>query len=449
MRHLILALPVLAAFATAAPAQEPLPDYVIAEFGQPPAIPDGSLSPDLLAAVQAAFVDTAAQASWGAEQIAALEVIAASQDPRLAWLIADLMRFVSGPSLTTTLAGAGFGLLGKEAPDSNHWGLLTDHLMAWEIPAPPDYLASKRAIFTALVPGWDALFVEGDIDWRMVSWGGVLIDDRPYDRTDMPCNCIPAADNPEVSTAEDASWLKDEDIIFGIVVNGEARAYPRRIMEVREMVNDTLGGRDLGIPYCTLCGSAQAWFTDDLPEGVKRPVLRTSGLLIRSNKVMYDIETMSVFDTFLGHAVTGPLAERGLQLKQATVITSDWGSWKAAYPGTTVLVEALALGRDFDFRNGRDAGGPIFPVGDVDPRLGVHEDVIGVVTASGTPVAFARGAALIALKQGREIAFENVRLVLDAGGIRAVDASGGDLGSHQAFWFAWSQFHPGTALWAD
>ena len=76
MRCLILALPVLAAFATAAPGQEPLPDYVIAEFGQPPTIPEGSLSPGLLAAVQAAFVDTAAQASWGAEQIAALEVIA-------------------------------------------------------------------------------------------------------------------------------------------------------------------------------------------------------------------------------------------------------------------------------------------------------------------------------------------------------------------------------------
>lgn len=112
-----------------------------------------------------------------------------------------------------------------------------------------------------------------------------------------------------------------------------------------------------------------------------------------------------------------------------------------------MLVEALALGRDFDFRNGRDAGGPIFPVGDVDPRLPVHEDIIGVVTATGIPVAFQRSAAMIALNRGEDIGFENVRLVLSAGGIRAVDADGSDLGSHQAFWFAWSQFHPGTALW--
>jgi hypothetical protein len=175
--------------------------------------------------------------------------------------------------------------------------------------------------------------------------------------------------------------------------------------------------------------------------------MRTSGLLIRSNKVMYDLRTYSVFDTFLGHAVTGPLAKKGLKLKQASVITTDWGTWRKAHPETTVLVEELALGRDFDFRNTRDADGPIFPVGDVDPRLPVHEDIIGVITASGKPVAFQRSTALIALNRGKEIVFENVRLVLTAGGIRAVDADGTDLGSHQAFWFAWSQFHPKTALW--
>jgi hypothetical protein len=360
-----------------------------------------------------------------------------------------MMRFVSNGRVSAALVDAAADLLGIAVPPGNYWHVVTNHLIAWDIPAPPDYLEVKRAIFTTAVPGWDRLFVEGDIDWRLVSWGGVPIDDRAFGRTDQPCNCIPAADNPEVSTAADATWLEDDDIVFGIAVNGEYRAYPRRIMEVREMVNDTLGGRDLGIPYCTLCGAAQAYFTDRLPEGVERPILRTSGLLIRSNKVMYDIRTHSVFDTFLGRAVTGPLAERGLQLEQATVVTTDWGRWRAAHPETTVLVEDLALGRDFDFRNGRDANGPIFPVGDVDPRLPVHEDVIGVVAASGTPVAFQRSAAMIALTRGEEIGFENVRLRLEAGGIRAVDADGADLGSHQAFWFAWSQFHPGTALWPE
>ncbi len=306
---------------------------------------------------------------------------------------------------------------------------------------------SSGAIFTGIVPGWEKLFVEGDIDWRHVSWGGVPIDDRAYDTTDIPCNCIPAANNPKVSSAKDATWLKDDDIFFGIGINGAYRAYPRRIIEVREIVNDTLGGRDLGIPYCTLCGAAQAYFTDQLPDGVERPVLRTSGLLIRSNKVMYDITTHSVFDTFLGKAVTGPLAKKGVQLKQASVVTTEWGAWKKAHPETTVLIEELALGRDFDFRNNRDADGPIFPIGGVDPRLPVHKDIVGIVTASGKPVAFQRSKAYVALKRGNDIKFENVRLTLDGSGIKAVDENGNDLGSHQAFWFAWSQFHPDTALW--
>lgn len=426
----------------------PLPEYVIAAFGSPPQVSDVPLTDSVQAAIQTAFVDSITSSSWGPDQQAALEVVTASGDPRLAWIISDLMRFVTGGTLANTLGTAAADLLQIDPPTSNHWGIITDQLIAWDIPAPPDYLSVKRAIFTGVVPQWSALFVEGDIDWRHVSWGGVLIDDRAFGQTHAPCNCIPAADNPTVSSAEDATWLEDSDIVFGIEVNGEYRAYPRQIMEVREMVNDTLGGRDLGIPYCTLCGAAQAYFTDRMPDGVERPVLRTSGLLIRSNKVMYDVVTSSVFDTFLGKAVTGPLAERGLRLEQATVVTTDWASWKAEHPETTVLIEALALGRDFDFRNGRDADGPIFPIGDVDPRLPVHEDVIGAITTSGKPIAFQRSAALIALRNGETITFENIRLQLDAGGIRAVGADGADIGSHQAFWFAWSQFHPDTELWS-
>jgi len=430
-------------------AQEaaPLPDYVIEQFGKPPAIPEGPLSEALQSAVQVAFVESMERSTWGSDQTTALGEISASKDPRLAWIISDLMRFAPDQQLNAELANAASNVLGIELPNGNHWGIITDHLIAWDIPAPPDYLQAKRAIFTSVIPGWDKIFVEGDIDWRHVSWGGVLIDDRKYDTTDELCNCIPAADNPQVTSAEEATWLDDEDIVFGVEVNGEYRAYPRQIMEVREMVNDTLGGRHIGMPYCTLCGAAQAYYTDQLPEGIDRPVLRTSGLLIRSNKVMYDVNTYSVFDTFLGTAVTGPLLEKNLQLEQASVVTTDWGTWKEAHPETTVLVEALALGRDFDFRNNRDANGPIFPIGDLDPRLPVHEDIIGVVTASGKPVAFQRSKAVAALTKGDEIAFENIRLQLEAGGVKAVDADGSDLGSHQAFWFAWSQFHPETALW--
>lgn len=427
---------------------KPLPAYVIEQFGAPPPIPEGPLPQELAKAVQAVFIDAVQQSLWGDAQAAALDKIAASGDPRLAWIISDRMRFTWQPDFNNALAAAAAKLLKIEFVDHKRWHLINDHLMAWDVPSFPGYLDAKRAIFTQFVPGWEKIFVEGEIDWQLVSWGGVLIDERAHDATEEVCNCIPAIDNPETSTAADATWLSDDDVVFGISINGEHRAYPRRIMEVREMVNDTLGGRDLGIPYCSLCGAAQAYFTDRMPPGVERPILRTSGLLIRSNKVMYDLNTYSVFDTFRGNAVTGPLLEKGIKLQQATVVTTDWGTWKKRYPETTVLVERLALGRDYDFRNGRDARGPIFPIGDVDPRLAVQEDVIGVVTGTGQPVAFQRSRAMVVLEQGGDVAFGDVRLSLEAGGLKAVDATGADLASHQAYWFAWSQFYPDTVLWS-
>ncbi len=112
-----------------------------------------------------------------------------------------------------------------------------------------------------------------------------------------------------------------------------------------------------------------------------------------------------------------------------------------------MLIEELALGRDCGFRNNRDAEGPIHPIGDVDPRLPVHEDIVGIITASGKLLAFQRSKAYVALKRGSDIRFENVRLTLDRSGIKAFDENDNNLGSQKAFWFAWSQFHHDTALW--
>ena len=360
------------------------------------------------------------------------------------------MRVATDPALATRIVAALQALLEVEIDPVRGWRETTDRLIAWDIPAPPDYLTYKRNAYVVVEPKWEALFVDGtDIDWRMVSWGGVFIDDRPYDTTDDRCNCIPAADNPEVTDSVGGdSWLGEDTIVFGVVIDDEARAYPRSVMEVREMVNDTLGGRDIAMPYCTLCGSAQVYFTDEVPDGIERPILRTSGLLSRSNKVMYDVNTFSIFDTFLGTAVSGPLADANLKLSQHSVITTTWGAWKAEHPETTVLAEELALGRpDSDLRNTRDANGPIFPIGDVDDRLPVQEDVLGLVRSDGTPIAFHVNSAKAALDRGEFIELDGIELVLDGGGVKAVDEDGNDLGGHQAFWFAWSQFYPDTELW--
>lgn len=419
----------------------------IRDFGEPPPVPTGDLSPEVTAALEVALGEGLGDGIFLREELDALLELGDSGDPRLAWLMADLLRIARDESLVGTLTRSSSALLGVEIDGFNPWGDVADYLIAWDVPAPPGYLTYKRDIYTLIVPEWGDLFVEGSVDWRLVSWGGVGIDDRPYDTTDDPCSCIPAADNPEVELGADSTWLDDDDVVFGVEIDGESRAYPRQIMEVREMVNDTLGGRDIAMPYCTLCGAAQVYLTDEVPDDVARPIMRTSGLLIRSNKVMYDVESGSVFDTFTGEARTGPLAEQGIILPQVGVVTSTWSDWLEEHPDTTVLVEELGFGRDPDFRNNRDANGPIFPIGDSDPRLAVQADVLGVITGSGTPVAFYVESAIDSLRRGEEVTFEDVSVVLEGSGIRAVGADGTDLGGHQAFWFAWSQFYPDTELW--
>ena len=446
----IVAVSLIGVFHANAQDVAPPPDDAIDQFGTPPAIPQGPVSEDTEDAVSLLVAGIFDQADWGTAERDALERVTRTADPRLVWVLIDMMRFTWSAAPNDALAQAGATLLGIEFDTVFRGDALTDHLIAWDVPAYPGYSLHKRALFANFLPAIAPLITPRDkMEWHLVGWGGVGIDARAFGRSDEPCACIPAIDNPQVSAATEADWLQDDDTVFGIVVNGEARAYPRRIMEVREMVNDTLGGRDLGIPYCTLCGAAQAYITDNVAGGFERPVFRTSGLLIRSNKVMYDVTTGSVFDTFRGRAVTGPMAEANVILDPVTVITTDWGAWRLAHPDTTVLVEALALGRDYDLRNTRDARGPIFPVGDVDPRLPVQEDVIGVISPDGGPIAFQRSKAMAALISGQTVGTSDVRLVREAGGLRAVGPEGDDLGSHQAFWFAWSQFHPTTRLWPE
>ena len=214
------------------------------------------------------------------------------------WLLSDLMRFYPLGSETSAALASGLGALGFEVDESDPWSSSTNQLIAENVAAPTEYDRLKVEVLTQVDDRWQALFSSPvDIDFRLLSWGGVFIDDREFGdaRACFVKGCIPALDSPATTDAAGGSWYRDDAIVFGIVVDGEARAYPKHQMQVHEMVNDVIAGRRVAIPYCTLCGSAQAYFTDDV---VDEPlVMRTSGLLSRSNKVMYDLNSQSIFDT--------------------------------------------------------------------------------------------------------------------------------------------------------
>jgi len=161
---------------------------------------------------------------------------------------------------------------------------------------------------------------------------------------------------------------------------------------------------------------------------------------------MFDLHTESVFDTFRGIGLSGPL--QGHQLEMITVFTSTWGDWKEAHPNTTIIAEDGGIGRSyaFDPLGGRDDDGPIFPVGDVDPRLPVQEQVLGVTAPDGTTVAFPTAGAKRALDTGDEVTLAGIVVQTDGAALSAT-FEGEPIVSHQAFWFAWSQFNPDTLVW--
>ncbi len=434
-------------------AEPTTPEISDSPFGPAPASPSGPLDPELVADLDALFGSLTT-----APDLEAIDRIGTSGDPRAAWLLTDLLRFVRiGESLT----GAWESLTGVPVPNDvnvSPWGFTTDHMIAWDVPAPPGYIDWKRQLFELVEPRWAPLFDDPDakVDWRWVSWGGVYIDDRPVGQTNIGCpqGCIPALNDPALTSAAEGSWYPDTSIVFGVVVGDEAVAFPKNIMEIHEMVNITIGGRRLGFPYCTLCGSAQAYFTDDVAPGIDLNgfdtyELRTSGLLSRSNKVMFEFHTMSVMDTFTGEALSGPLREAGVVLEQTSVRTATWGDWKASHPDTRIVASDGGIGRSYprDPLRGRDDHGPIFPIGDVDGRLEVQEPVVGVIADDGTPVAFPVAAIEPLTADGASVSFGGVTVSSDGAGFDAVSESTGDpLAAHQAFWFAWSQFHTDTLL---
>ncbi len=165
-----------------------------------------------------------------------------------------------------------------------------------------------------------------------VRWGGVVQDG------------IPPLRSPEMINASEATYLEDNNIVFGIEVNGDVRAYPKRILAWHEMFVDEVGGVPVAGVYCTLCGTVILYKTEF--NGINYE-LGTSGFLYRSNKLMYDRTTQSLWNTLRGEPVIGPLINKGIALEHLSVVTTTWGEWKRRHPNTKVLSERTGHKRDY------------------------------------------------------------------------------------------------------
>lgn len=341
------------------------------------------------------------------------------------------------------------------------------------------YRGWKAALFSRIDPSF-ARFLDPAHPIRIrpeeIVWGGVKKDG------------IPALKNPRSIAAADASFLEESEMVFGVAFRGKARAYPQRIMDWHEMVNDRVGGQAFAISYCTLCGSAIA-FATQLSDG-RSLVFGSSGLLYRSNKLMYDEDTLSLWSNMTGEPVAGPLAGRGIALPVLPMTVTRWGDWKRSHPETTVA--GLQTGFDRDYSPGAaygkyfDSPETMFPVWKRDDALEPKEWVYGlrhgalarayplkvlfserVVNddvgslpvvlvsdpASRSVRAYARGRRVFAEGPTPDEVVEPLTgrvYRVEEEALRPGDGDAerpGRQPGHLAYWFGWYAFHPQTSLY--
>lgn len=188
-----------------------------------------------------------------------------------------------------------------------------------------DYKIFKRFLFSKIDPQFSSFLnpsFPSHIRWDEIVWGGAEKDG------------IPSLDNPLMIKAESAGYIDDGEAVFGLAVNGEFHAYPLRIFNWHEMINITIGQKKVSISYCTLCGSAIPFGTE---WNGRTFTFGSSGLLYRSNKLMYDHQTNSLWSSFEGVPVTGIMAQEKIKLKTYPIVRTTWEKWKTEHPKTLLL----------------------------------------------------------------------------------------------------------------
>jgi len=475
----------------APPSATPLPPAATAA-GAPLATPDAAPRGPLTDAEVVALLDRAV--CWradpalaasclppDADALAAIAAMGASQDRRFVAPLIDMRWLDLG--WDGAIEDALEAITGERRDAPVAWYGLDSGA-----PLPPGYAQWKAALLSitataATSPRFAELLrpLEPDDDMvRLLVWTGVQPNGRP------------PLTSPAVVHRLEAGYLGTDDTVYGLFVDGEARAYPRRVVAWHGAVNDVIGETPLLLAHCLPCGGAVAF-----DRHVEGEVLRfgTAGLALLGRTLLFDEQALRLWDTFAGVAASGEQAAAEQRLRALPLVTTTWGAWSTAHPDSGVLSLDTGFERDYapgaavtaelaaaaplyptplypapatgplDARApvlGIDVGGAqrAYPVGDIEARRVVHDlaDGTAIVLLSEGPGlgtrAYAAGDTLID------------RLVREDGAPIAVDVEGERwfvneralvstldgrerprLVLRQGYWFAWRGPHPQTTLW--
>ena len=314
-------------------------------------------------------------------------------------------------------------------------------------------------------------------------------------------DAIPAITDPVMLDKDQVGYVSDNDLVFGVVIDGDARAYPHNIGWWHEIVNDVVGGRPLCITFCPLTGTGLVFDGTDIDGN--RLELGVSGLLYNTNLVMYNRNSpRSLYPQVFSTAVAGDRLGHTLDLMP--VVETTWHAWKQMYPQTKVMAKGTYSSSRYsqypygDYReNDANMLFPLRPTLSANPNgqtqaYGIKDRVLGLrvdgdaiafpfdemdhqqiinTTVGGLEVAIAwdsstRMAIPFARRAGEQsLTFKIVNkgfpfsmrdretgTLWDIRGLAVEGELAGErliqIPAHNAMWFAWVTFWPNTEVWA-
>lgn len=257
---------------------------------------------------------------------------------------------------------------------------------------------------------------------------------------------IPAIDHPKFVKVEEVMFLESDDRVLGMEHQGIFKAYPIKILNYHEIVNDEFSDDPVVITYCPLCGSGIAYYANIAGQRYRFGV---SGLLYNSDVLLFDRETDSLWSQLMYQAITGPL--KGKRLEPLAIQHTTWQDWKNRYPDTLVLSLETGYFRDYSrdpyekYKLDRKIW---FPVEAQSNQFHPKEMVLGL-EIDGTFKAYPFSEIAKAKKQvndqlaGRHFLIQYDRQHQTA---QVIGQTGKVIPSVVTFWFAWYAFHPDTLV---
>ena len=267
-----------------------------------------------------------------------------------------------------------------------------------------------------------------------------------------PKDGIPSLTDAKFLSADKAQYLAPEDRVIGVAFAGEAKAYPLKILDYHEAVNDRLGNRSFAVTYCPLCDSSAVFerqYGDELLE------FGISGLLFNSNVLLYDRAKQgpeSLWSQMAAAAVTS--AKSGQRLQRLPLEVTTWSDWATRHPQSLVLSTDTGHNRNYQrgaYQSYFSTPDLMFPVAPIDKRLPPKTPVLGV---SSKKAQRAYALPNFAWKQGGQFEDEfdgkPITLYFDPehNSLRLVQAPE-DVEWMYSFWFAWAAFYPETDIYGS